>query len=134
MQLQFSKWHGQAVWASFHGGPGSCPAAQTTHAAPCINTHTSRVNTHLCQVVLDDVPNDAVVVEVAATPLCAKVLLEDDLHVAHIVPVPPGTKQWVGKPDDQHVLRGQDSGEGWDSRRGRGGARALSGQVVGCVC
>jgi len=31
---------------------------------------------HLQQVVLDDVPDDAVLVEVAAPPLCAKRLLQ----------------------------------------------------------
>ena len=40
------------------------------------------------QVVLDDVADDAVLVEVAAAALRAEVLAEDDLHVADVLPAP----------------------------------------------
>mmetsp|Transcript_20291 Transcript_20291/g.44314 ORF Transcript_20291/g.44314 Transcript_20291/m.44314 type:complete len:303 (+) Transcript_20291:1396-2304(+) len=44
---------------------------------------------HLQQVVLYHVPHDAVLVKVTASPLSAKRLLEADLHVGHVMPVPP---------------------------------------------
>mmetsp|Transcript_30456 Transcript_30456/g.101858 ORF Transcript_30456/g.101858 Transcript_30456/m.101858 type:complete len:336 (+) Transcript_30456:58-1065(+) len=47
---------------------------------------------HLQQVVLHHVANDAVLVKVAAAPLDAALLLEDDLHRLDSVPVPQRTK------------------------------------------
>ena len=54
----------------------------------------------LQQVVLDDVSDDAILVKVAAPPLCAKVLAENDLHIPDEAAAPQGLKYEVGKPQD----------------------------------
>mmetsp|Transcript_9038 Transcript_9038/g.25336 ORF Transcript_9038/g.25336 Transcript_9038/m.25336 type:complete len:544 (-) Transcript_9038:129-1760(-) len=59
---------------------------------------------HLQQVVLHDVPDDAVVVEVAPAALGAEVLAEDDLHVADELPVPQGLEHEVAEAQHDEVL------------------------------
>jgi len=63
----------------------------------------------LQQMVLDDITDDAILVKVAATPLCAKVLTEDDLHVADEAAIPQWLKDQVGEP--QHLHTTVDLGE-----------------------
>ena len=59
---------------------------------------------HLYEVVLHDVADDAELVKVAAAALRAERLLEADLHVADVVPVPGRSEEGVGKAHHQHVL------------------------------
>mmetsp|Transcript_8867 Transcript_8867/g.21925 ORF Transcript_8867/g.21925 Transcript_8867/m.21925 type:complete len:358 (-) Transcript_8867:2504-3577(-) len=59
---------------------------------------------NLQQVVLDDVADDAVLVKVAATPLGAKVLTENDLHVADVLARPQRLKHEVGEAQHRQVL------------------------------
>ena len=54
-------------------------------------------------MVLDDITDDAVLVKVAAAPLCAKVLTEDDLHIADKAAVPQRLKDQVGKAQHLHT-------------------------------
>ena len=73
-----------------------------------ITTMTIRVEEitvlHLNEMVLNDVPNDAVLVEVSTTALRAKVFTEDDLHVTDVGAVPQGLEDEVCKPQDGQVL------------------------------
>ena len=62
-------------------------------------------------MVLDDVPDDAVLVKVPAAPLRAKVLAEDDLHVPDILPAPERLEHQVGK--SQHLQSVRMSGNLW---------------------
>lgn len=54
----------------------------------------------LQQMVLDDISDDAVLVEVAASALRAKIFTEDDLHVPDEAAAPQGLKDEVGKPQN----------------------------------
>ena len=57
----------------------------------------------LQQVVLDDISNDAILVEVATSALRAEVFAEDDLHIPDEAAAPQGLKDEVGKPQNlQH--------------------------------
>mmetsp|Transcript_16308 Transcript_16308/g.48909 ORF Transcript_16308/g.48909 Transcript_16308/m.48909 type:complete len:388 (+) Transcript_16308:465-1628(+) len=58
----------------------------------------------LNQVILDDIPNDAELVKVAAPPLRAKRLLEANLHVGNVVAVPAGGNNGIGEPQHDQVL------------------------------
>jgi hypothetical protein len=53
-------------------------------------------------MVLDDVTDDAILIEIAAAPLCAKVLTENNLHVADVLPAPQGLEHQVGEPQHLH--------------------------------
>ena len=53
---------------------------------------------NLQKVVLHDIPDDAKLVKVAAAPLRAEGLLEADLDVADVIPVPCWLDEVVGKP------------------------------------
>ena len=55
-------------------------------------------------MVLHNVANDAELVEVAATALSAERLLEGDLDVVDVVPVPGGTEELVAEPENENVL------------------------------
>ena len=59
---------------------------------------------NLQEVVLDDVTDDAIVVEVAAAALSAKGLAEDDLHVADVVPAEERLEDEVGEAQHGQVL------------------------------
>jgi hypothetical protein len=50
---------------------------------------------------------DAVLVKVAAAPLGAKVLAEDDLHVLDVLPAPQRLENQVGEAQD---LRAREAG------------------------
>ena len=52
---------------------------------------------------MNDITDDAVLVKVAAASLCAKVLTEDDLHVADEAAVPQWLKDQVGEPQHLHT-------------------------------
>ena len=52
----------------------------------------------LQQMVLNDIPDDAIVVKIASPSFCAKVLTEDHLHIANVIAAPQGLKNQVGKP------------------------------------
>ena len=54
-------------------------------------------------MVLHDVADHAVLVEVARAPLDAEVLLEDDLHVLDVLPVPDGLEGDVGEAEHEEV-------------------------------
>ena len=56
-------------------------------------------------MVLDDVADDAVLVKVPAPALRAEGLLEDDLHVRDVVPVPQRRQKAVREPHHHQVLR-----------------------------
>lgn len=51
-------------------------------------------------MVLDDISDDAVLVEVAAPALRAKVFAEDDLHIPDEAAAPQRLKDEVGKPQN----------------------------------
>ena len=55
-------------------------------------------------MVLNDIADDAVLVEVAAASLCAKVLTEDDLHIADEAAVPQRLEDQVGKAQHLHTV------------------------------
>lgn len=55
----------------------------------------------LQQVVLDDVSDNAILVKVAPSPLCAEVFTEDDLYISDEAAAPQGFKNQVGK--SQHL-------------------------------
>ena len=55
----------------------------------------------LQQVILDDISDDAILVEIASSPLCPKIFTEDDLHIPDEAAAPQGLKDQVGKP--QHL-------------------------------
>ena len=52
---------------------------------------------HLCQVILHDIPDDAKLIKVPSAALCAKGLLEANLHIGDEVSVPCGRQELVGK-------------------------------------
>lgn len=52
---------------------------------------------HLCQVILHDITDDAKLIKVPSAALCAKGLLEADLHVGDEVSVPRGRQELIGK-------------------------------------
>lgn len=54
----------------------------------------------LQQMVLDDISDDAILVKVSASPLCAKVFAEDDLYIPDEAAAPQGLKDQVGKPQN----------------------------------
>ena len=56
-------------------------------------------NTHLQQVVLHDVPDDAKFIKVTTSALSSKGLLEADDHRRDVVSIPSGSKEHVGKPE-----------------------------------
>ena len=58
----------------------------------------------LHEVILHDISDDAKLVEVSPPPLCAKRLLEGDLHVADVLVIPDGPQERVGESQHQHVL------------------------------
>mmetsp|Transcript_38372 Transcript_38372/g.123851 ORF Transcript_38372/g.123851 Transcript_38372/m.123851 type:complete len:472 (+) Transcript_38372:411-1826(+) len=58
---------------------------------------------HLQQVVLQHVADDAILVKVAAAPLRPEVLLEDDLHVLDVLPVPDALEADVGKTQHEQI-------------------------------
>ncbi len=57
-------------------------------------------------MVLNDITDDAILVKVATATLCAKVLTEDDLHIADEAAVPQWLKDQVGKPQHLHTTVG----------------------------
>ena len=59
----------------------------------------------LQQVVLDNISDDAVLIEVAASALCAKVFTEDDLYVPDEAAAPQGLEYQVGKSQDLQDIR-----------------------------
>ena len=92
--------------------PGAArPAAQAAPATPTPPQPQPWPHPHPCtprpglqEVVLDDVPDDAVRVKVAPPPFGAKVFGKDDLHVANVLAGPQGLKHQVGKAQDGQVL------------------------------
>ncbi len=54
-------------------------------------------------MVLYNIADDAILVKVATASLCAKVLTEDDLHIADEAAVPQWLKDQVGKPQHLHT-------------------------------
>jgi len=56
-------------------------------------------------MVLYDVPDDAVAVKITTTALGAEILLEGDLHIAYVMPIPPGSKNGVGPPQHEKILQ-----------------------------
>jgi hypothetical protein len=56
-------------------------------------------------MVLYDVPDDAIAVKVTTTALGAEILLEGDLHIAYVMPIPPCSKNGVGPPQHEKILQ-----------------------------
>ena len=61
---------------------------------------------YLKQVVLHDVANDALFVEIRGAVLVLRPerLLEQDLHVLDVVPIPDGREKAVGEAHHQQIL------------------------------
>jgi hypothetical protein len=55
-------------------------------------------------MVLHDIANDAKLVKISATPLGTERLLERDLHVVDVVPVPGGTQERVAESQNEDIL------------------------------
>ena len=60
--------------------------------------------THLDEMVLHDIPDNAKLVKVTAPSFGAKRLLERDLDVADVLIIPNGAQEGVCKAQHQHVL------------------------------
>ena len=56
---------------------------------------------YLHQVVLHYVPDYPALVEIAASPLGSKILLEADCHRGHVMPTPRGRNEFVAEPEQQ---------------------------------
>ena len=59
---------------------------------------------HLKQVVLHDVADNAELIEVSTTALCSERLLEGDLDVVDVMPVPGGAEEGIAKSENKDVL------------------------------
>ena len=56
-------------------------------------------------MVLDDITDDAILVEVPSPPFCAEVFTEDDLDIADVLPAPQRLKHQVCKSKDLHKIQ-----------------------------
>ena len=58
----------------------------------------SEAGADLYEVILHHISDDAKLVKVATSALCAKGLLESDLHIADVLVIPNGTQEGIRKP------------------------------------